>query len=176
MSARGCAANSTTTQGYSACSLLCQQGHILLLQPNGTKMDLRFLAVPACIFLFEHMRAHYSYVSSHFRLCRPLRSSALPAGNSTDGKNNPEFIAVLCVIFPFQEAIFHLEPGRVESGKGKCSYDPKLNSVSALISEYHLASGCRLDPALPLVPTAPLPTCFFFPLYVLLFVEAFFFC
>lgn len=25
----------------------------------------------------------------------------------------------------------------MESGKGKCSYDPKLNSVSALISEYH---------------------------------------
>lgn len=49
----------------------------------------------------------------------------------------------------------------MESGKGKCSYDPKLNSVSALISEYHLASGCRLGPALPLVPTAPLPACFF---------------
>lgn len=31
----------------------------------------------------------------------------------------------------------------MESGKGKCSYDPKLNSVSALISEYHLASGYR---------------------------------
>lgn len=42
------------------------------------------------------------------------------------------------MIFPFQEEIFHLEPGKVESGKGKCSYDPKLNSVSALISEYHL--------------------------------------
>lgn len=40
--------------------------------------------------------------------------------------------------FPFQEEIFHLEPGKVESGKGKCSYDPKLNSVSALISKYHL--------------------------------------
>lgn len=42
------------------------------------------------------------------------------------------------MIFSFQEEIFHLEPGKVESGKGKCSYDPKLNSVSALISEYHL--------------------------------------
>lgn len=42
------------------------------------------------------------------------------------------------MIFPLQEEIFHLEPGKVESGKGKCSYDPKLNSVSALISEYHL--------------------------------------
>ena len=35
-----------------------------------------------------------------------------------------------------QEYIFQLEPGKVDSGKGKCSYDPKLNSVSALISEY----------------------------------------
>ena len=47
------------------------------------------------------------------------------------------------MIFPFQEYIFHLEPGRVDSGKGKCSYDPKLNSVSALISEYLLGSVTR---------------------------------
>uniref|UniRef100_A0A8C9WII2 Semaphorin 3F n=1 Tax=Scleropages formosus TaxID=113540 RepID=A0A8C9WII2_SCLFO len=33
-----------------------------------------------------------------------------------------------------KEYIFHLEPGKVDSGKGKCSYDPKLNSVSALIN------------------------------------------
>lgn len=102
------------SQGFSACSLLCQQGHILLLQPNGTKMDLKFLAVPACIFLFEHMRARYSHVSSHFRLCRPFRSSALPAGNSTDGKNNPEFIALLCVIFPVSGS--HLPFGARQSG------------------------------------------------------------
>lgn len=44
-------------------------------------------------------------------------------------------------IFPFQEEIFHLEPGKVESGKGKCSYDPKLSSISALISEYHLLTA-----------------------------------
>jgi len=31
--------------------------------------------------------------------------------------------------------VFHLEPGREDSGKGKCPYDPKLNSVSALISK-----------------------------------------
>lgn len=34
-----------------------------------------------------------------------------------------------------QEYIFRLEPGKVDSGKGKCPYDPKLNSVSALISK-----------------------------------------
>lgn len=37
--------------------------------------------------------------------------------------------------FLFQEYIFRLEPGKVDSGKGKCPYDPKLNSVSALIRE-----------------------------------------
>lgn len=38
--------------------------------------------------------------------------------------------------FVLQEYIFRLEPGKVDSGKGKCPYDPKLNSVSALISEF----------------------------------------
>ncbi|TTT14223.1 Semaphorin-3F [Bagarius yarrelli] len=33
-----------------------------------------------------------------------------------------------------QEYIFRLEPGNEDSGKGKCPYDPKLNSVSALIN------------------------------------------
>lgn len=41
-----------------------------------------------------------------------------------------------CLIW-WQEYIFRLEPGNEDSGKGKCPYDPKLNSVSALISEYH---------------------------------------
>uniref|UniRef100_A0A8C6SFN7 Sema domain, immunoglobulin domain (Ig), short basic domain, secreted, (semaphorin) 3Fb n=1 Tax=Neogobius melanostomus TaxID=47308 RepID=A0A8C6SFN7_9GOBI len=43
-----------------------------------------------------------------------------------------------------KEEIFHLEPGRVESGKGKCTYDPKLNSVSALING-QLYAGVYVD-------------------------------
>uniref|UniRef100_A0A3Q2Y5H0 Semaphorin 3F n=1 Tax=Hippocampus comes TaxID=109280 RepID=A0A3Q2Y5H0_HIPCM len=43
-----------------------------------------------------------------------------------------------------QEDIFHLEPGKVESGKGKCSYDPKLDSVSALING-ELYAGVYVD-------------------------------
>uniref|UniRef100_A0A8C9SZM3 Semaphorin 3F n=1 Tax=Scleropages formosus TaxID=113540 RepID=A0A8C9SZM3_SCLFO len=43
-----------------------------------------------------------------------------------------------------QEYIFHLEPGKVDSGKGKCSYDPKLNSVSALING-ELYAGVYID-------------------------------
>ncbi|XP_067084326.1 semaphorin-3F isoform X2 [Osmerus mordax] len=43
-----------------------------------------------------------------------------------------------------KEYIFHLEPGRVDSGKGKCSYDPKLNSVSALING-ELYAGVYID-------------------------------
>uniref|UniRef100_A0A6Q2XI11 Semaphorin-3C n=1 Tax=Esox lucius TaxID=8010 RepID=A0A6Q2XI11_ESOLU len=35
-------------------------------------------------------------------------------------------------------------PGKVESGKGKCSYDPKLNSVSALING-ELYAGVYID-------------------------------
>lgn len=57
----------------------------------------------------------------------------------------------------------------MESGKGKCSYDPKLNSVSALISEYHLASGYKHGPALPLAHC--MAAGFFF---LFLFVDAFF--
>ncbi|KAI4887127.1 hypothetical protein NFI96_019029 [Prochilodus magdalenae] len=43
-----------------------------------------------------------------------------------------------------QEYIFHLEPGREDSGKGKCPYDPKLNSVSALING-ELYAGVYVD-------------------------------
>ncbi|KAL4655987.1 semaphorin-3F-like [Arapaima gigas] len=43
-----------------------------------------------------------------------------------------------------KEYIFHLEPDRVDSGKGKCSYDPKLNSVSALING-ELYAGVYID-------------------------------
>ncbi|KAJ3601807.1 hypothetical protein NHX12_029571 [Muraenolepis orangiensis] len=43
-----------------------------------------------------------------------------------------------------KEYIFQLEPGKVESGKGKCSYDPKLNSVSALING-ELYAGVYID-------------------------------
>uniref|UniRef100_A0A3Q3WPM0 Uncharacterized protein n=1 Tax=Mola mola TaxID=94237 RepID=A0A3Q3WPM0_MOLML len=43
-----------------------------------------------------------------------------------------------------QEEIFHLEPGKVESGKGKCSYDPKLSSISALING-ELYAGVYVD-------------------------------
>ncbi|KAG7251003.1 hypothetical protein CRUP_003557 [Coryphaenoides rupestris] len=45
---------------------------------------------------------------------------------------------------PPYEYIFQLEPGKVDSGKGKCSYDPKLNSVSALING-ELYAGVYID-------------------------------
>ncbi|XP_056323702.1 semaphorin-3F [Danio aesculapii] len=43
-----------------------------------------------------------------------------------------------------QEYVFHLEPGKEDSGKGKCPYDPKLNSVSALING-ELYAGVYID-------------------------------
>uniref|UniRef100_A0A8C9V6L3 Sema domain, immunoglobulin domain (Ig), short basic domain, secreted, (semaphorin) 3Fa n=1 Tax=Scleropages formosus TaxID=113540 RepID=A0A8C9V6L3_SCLFO len=43
-----------------------------------------------------------------------------------------------------QEYIFRLEPETLDSGKGKCPYDPKLNSVSALING-ELYAGVYID-------------------------------
>ncbi|XP_056381171.1 semaphorin-3F isoform X3 [Hyla sarda] len=43
-----------------------------------------------------------------------------------------------------QDYVFYLDSDRVESGKGKCAYDPKLDSVSALINE-ELYSGVYID-------------------------------
>ncbi|KAG5274243.1 hypothetical protein AALO_G00133920 [Alosa alosa] len=43
-----------------------------------------------------------------------------------------------------KEYIFRLEPGKVDSGKGKCPYDPKLNSVSSLING-QLYTGLYID-------------------------------
>ncbi|KAL2091215.1 hypothetical protein ACEWY4_013478 [Coilia grayii] len=43
-----------------------------------------------------------------------------------------------------QEYILHLEPGQGHSGKGKCSYDPKLSSVSTLING-ELYAGVYVD-------------------------------
>lgn len=43
-----------------------------------------------------------------------------------------------------QDYIFYLEPERLESGKGKCSYDPKVDTVSALINE-ELYAGVYID-------------------------------
>uniref|UniRef100_A0A8C9TH51 Sema domain, immunoglobulin domain (Ig), short basic domain, secreted, (semaphorin) 3Fa n=1 Tax=Scleropages formosus TaxID=113540 RepID=A0A8C9TH51_SCLFO len=43
-----------------------------------------------------------------------------------------------------EEYIFRLEPETLDSGKGKCPYDPKLNSVSALING-ELYAGVYID-------------------------------
>lgn len=51
----------------------------------------------------------------------------------------------LLYLLPSQDYIFYLEPDKLESGKGKCSYDPKVDTVSALISE----SCGSLEPVLP---------------------------
>lgn len=46
-----------------------------------------------------------------------------------DGLDDAEPLSAL------QDYIFYLEPEKLESGKGKCPYDPKLDTASALISE-----------------------------------------
>lgn len=52
-----------------------------------------------------------------------------------------------------QDYIFYLEPERLESGKGKCPYDPKLDTASALISECPAALRPQPDPVGGVVPT-----------------------
>lgn len=51
------------------------------------------------------------------------------------------------ICFLLQDYVFYLEPDKLESGKGKCSYDPKVDTVSALISE----SCGSLVPVLPVL-------------------------
>lgn len=48
------------------------------------------------------------------------------------------------VCFLLQDYIFYLEPDKLESGKGKCSYDPKVDTVSALISKSCSSLGLAL--------------------------------
>ncbi|XP_048344170.1 semaphorin-3F isoform X1 [Sphaerodactylus townsendi] len=43
-----------------------------------------------------------------------------------------------------KDYIFYMEPQTLESGKGKCSYDPKVDTVSALINE-ELYAGVYID-------------------------------
>uniref|UniRef100_A0A452SWP4 Semaphorin 3F n=1 Tax=Ursus americanus TaxID=9643 RepID=A0A452SWP4_URSAM len=57
---------------------------------------------------------------------------------ATDGTLRPTPTA------PRQDYIFYLEPERLESGKGKCPYDPKLDTASALINE-ELYAGVYID-------------------------------
>lgn len=99
-----------------------------------------------CMHFSVWTYTHYSNTSSPTRpcgshRCQTRRTCSLPFPYPRESQWQDEECWIYChlhVIFLFQEEIFHLEPGKVESGKGKCSYDPKLNSVSALISEYYL--------------------------------------
>lgn len=65
-----------------------------------------------------------------------LRTLTRRLGTGPDGA---EPLSVL------QDYIFYLEPERLESGKGKCPYDPKLDTASALISECSPPCPCPLD-------------------------------
>lgn len=119
------------TEGYLACTLLCQHFQYTahsFPQPNGIKMDLKFLAVPACIFLFEHMHAHYSNISSHIRPCRSLRNTSAASssqqGISVTGRTILNLLLSLCD-FPISGR--HLPFGARQSGiwEGKMLLWPK---------------------------------------------------
>lgn len=59
-----------------------------------------------------------------------LMTFALPGYGTSPDSDEPHSA--------LQDYIFYLEPERLESGKGKCPYDPKLDTTSALISECSL--------------------------------------
>lgn len=79
-------------------------------------------------------------------LCTILEEAASPGGFwELSHKWRSESSTICSICFLLQDYIFYLEPEKLESGKGKCSYDPKVDTVSALISE----SRGSLVPVLP---------------------------
>ncbi|XP_064154831.1 semaphorin-3F-like isoform X1 [Anguilla rostrata] len=85
---------------------------------------------PVCTYV---NRGHRAQAALHLQMPQPGGRASRAADYST----TPEPMG-------HQEYIFRLEPGRVDSGKGKCPYDPKLNSVSALING-ELYAGVYID-------------------------------
>uniref|UniRef100_A0A8C1GN00 Sema domain, immunoglobulin domain (Ig), short basic domain, secreted, (semaphorin) 3Fa n=1 Tax=Cyprinus carpio TaxID=7962 RepID=A0A8C1GN00_CYPCA len=81
---------------------------------------------PICTYVDRGQRAQ---VNCHLQGGRTSRAA--------DPSTSPEPYAP-------KEYIFRLEPGKVDSGKGKCPFDPKLNSVSALING-QLYAGVYID-------------------------------
>uniref|UniRef100_A0A3B3E0K3 Sema domain, immunoglobulin domain (Ig), short basic domain, secreted, (semaphorin) 3Fb n=1 Tax=Oryzias melastigma TaxID=30732 RepID=A0A3B3E0K3_ORYME len=94
-----------------------------------------------CVTLTPHLLCFQDECANFIRLIEPWNRTHLYVCGT--GAYNP-----VCTFVnrgrKTQEEIFHLEPGTVESGKGKCSYDPKLNSVSALING-ELYAGVYVD-------------------------------
>lgn len=172
---------STKIEGYLACTLLCQQVHSAphsFPQPNGIKMDLKFLAVPACIFLFEHMRARYSNVSSHFRLCRSLRNTSAASssqqGISGTGRTILNLWLSLCD-FPISGR--HLPFGARQSGiwEGKVLLWPKAQQCVSFDQWVSFGSWVQAWPSTPTAHHCMVTASLLFspPLSVLLFVDAF---
>lgn len=79
-------------------------------------------------------------------LCTILEEAVSPGGPwELSHEWRGESLTSCSICFLLQDYIFYLEPDKLESGKGKCSYDPKVDTVSALISE----SCGSLEPVLP---------------------------
>ncbi|XP_038628306.1 semaphorin-3F isoform X2 [Tachyglossus aculeatus] len=70
-----------------------------------------------------------------------LTQTLQPGGR---GSRAAETSSVIPTPAEHKDYIFYLEPEKLESGKGKCPYDPKVDSVSALINE-ELYAGVYID-------------------------------
>uniref|UniRef100_A0A673H977 Semaphorin-3F-like n=1 Tax=Sinocyclocheilus rhinocerous TaxID=307959 RepID=A0A673H977_9TELE len=89
---------------------------------------------PICTYVDRGQRAQ---VNCHSQVtCYHLQVKGRTS-RAADPSTSPEPYAP-------KEYIFRLEPGKVDSGKGKCPFDPKLNSVSALING-QLYAGVYID-------------------------------
>uniref|UniRef100_A0A8C1IAK9 Sema domain, immunoglobulin domain (Ig), short basic domain, secreted, (semaphorin) 3Fa n=1 Tax=Cyprinus carpio TaxID=7962 RepID=A0A8C1IAK9_CYPCA len=89
---------------------------------------------PICTYVDRGQRAQ---VNCHLQVtCYHLQVKGRTS-RAADPSTSPEPYAP-------KEYIFRLEPGKVDSGKGKCPFDPKLNSVSALING-QLYAGVYID-------------------------------
>ena len=57
----------------------------------------------------------------------------------------------LCILslsnLPLQDYLFRLVPGYVDSGKGKCSYDPTQENIAVLISKTRFIYRRKKNPS-----------------------------
>lgn len=131
---------------------------------------------PCMHFLFEHMRAHYSNISSHIRLCRPLgntsAASSSQQGISVTGRTILNLLLSLCD-FPISGR--HLPFGARQSGiwEGKVLIWPKAQQRVSFDQWVSFGFWVQARPSIPIAYCCIAPRQPVFLIFVLLFWDAF---
>lgn len=119
------------TGGYLACASLCQQSQSAahsFPQPNGIKMDLKFLAVPACIFCLNTCTL-IILIFPPTSGCVGLSGARLPLSSSQQGISvtGRTILNLLLSLCDFPISGRHLPFGARQSGiwEGKVFIWPK---------------------------------------------------